>query len=230
MRLVLFDIDGTLLRSGGAGRVAMERALTGVFGSSGSSEYKYDGKTDRQIVRELMREEGFSDEEIDQSMDELLEAYVDGLHGELEARGPKVLVCEGVPALLEALEARPDVVLGLLTGNIERGARAKLTAAGIDPHRFRVNAFGSDHEHRPNLPAVAQRRAHEILGTHVAGDRLIVIGDTPADIQCGESIGAKSIGVATGRFSTDELRAYNPYAVFESLADTDAVLTSILNA
>ena len=230
MRLVLFDIDGTLLRSGGAGRVAMERALTGVFGSPGSSEYRYDGKTDRQIVRELMREEGFSDDEIDQSMEDILEAYVDGLHGELAARGPRVLVCEGVPELLDALEARPDIVLGLLTGNIEPGARAKLSAAGIDPERFRVNAFGSDHEHRPNLPAVAQRRAREVLGTEVAGERLIVIGDTPADIQCGESIGAKAIGVATGRFSTDELRAYNPYAVFESLRDTNAVMSAILDA
>jgi phosphoglycolate phosphatase len=230
MRLVLFDIDGTLLRSGGAGRVAMERALTGVFGSPGSSDYRYDGKTDRQIVRELMRDEGFSDEEIDQSMEDLLEAYVDGLHGELAARGPRVLVCEGVPDLLDALEARNDVVLGLLTGNIERGARAKLSAAGIDPQRFRVNAFGSDHEHRPNLPAVAQRRAREVLGTELAGERLIVIGDTPADIQCGESIGAKAIGVATGRFSTDELRTYNPYAVFESLRDTTAVMSAILNA
>ena len=230
MRIVLFDIDGTLLRSGGAGRVAMERALTGVFGSPGSSDYRYDGKTDRQIVRELMREEGFTDEEIDESMDDLLEAYVSGLHGELAARGRNVLVCEGVPELLDALELRHDIVLGLLTGNIERGARAKLSAAGIDPARFRVNAFGSDHEHRPKLPAVAQRRARELLGTEVAGNRLIVIGDTPADIQCGESIGAKAIAVATGRFSTDELKAYNPYAVFESLRDTNAVMTAILDA
>jgi phosphoglycolate phosphatase-like HAD superfamily hydrolase len=230
VRIVLFDIDGTLLRSGGAGRVAMERALTGVFGSAGSSDYRYDGKTDRQIVRELMRQEGFTDDEIDESMDDLLEAYVSGLHGELAARGRKVLVCDGVPELLDALEARNDIVLGLLTGNIERGARAKLSAAGIDPARFRVNAFGSDHEHRPHLPAVAQRRARELLGTEVAGDRLIVIGDTPADIQCGESIGAKAIAVATGRFSTDELRAYDPYAVFESLRDTNEVMTAILDA
>lgn len=230
MRLVLFDIDGTLLRSGGAGRVAMEGALAGVFGSSGSPEYRYDGKTDRQIVRELMRAEGFTDDQIDESMDELLDAYVSGLHGELKARGPRVLVCDGVPELLDALEARDDVVLGLLTGNIERGARAKLSAAGIDPDRFRINAFGSDHEHRPNLPAVAQRRAREILGTDIAGDRLIVIGDTPADIECGESIGAKAIAVATGRFSVEELSEFNPYAVFESLRDTKAVMTSILNA
>jgi phosphoglycolate phosphatase-like HAD superfamily hydrolase len=155
---------------------------------------------------------------------------VSGLHGELAARGRKVLVCDGVPELLDALEARNDIVLGLLTGNIERGARAKLSAAGIDPTRFRVNAFGSDHEHRPHLPAVAQRRARELLGTEVAGDRLIVIGDTPADIQCGESIGAKAIAVATGRFSTDELRAYDPYAVFESLRDTNEVMTAILDA
>ena len=93
-----------------------------------------------------------------------------------------------------------------------------------------MNAFGSDHEHRPELPAVAQRRATELLGSEIQGDRLIVIGDTPADIRCGESIGARAIGVATGRYTTEELASHGAYAVFETLADTDAVLEKILNA
>jgi phosphoglycolate phosphatase len=230
MRIVLFDIDGTLLRSGGAGRRSMERALTTVFGAPGSSDYHYDGKTDRQIVRDLMRIEGFADEEIDAQMDELLDAYVSGLERELASGDRNVLLLEGVSALLDALDREREVVIGLLTGNIEPGARAKLSAAGLDPNRFRVNAFGSDHELRPELPAVAQRRARELLGRHIEGNRLVVIGDTPADIQCGEAIGARAIGVATGRYSVTELAKHHPYAVFESLGDTNGVLTTILNA
>ena len=230
MRIVLFDIDGTILRSGGVGRIAMERALTRVFGSSGSREYHYDGKTDRQIVRDLMRLEGLDDAEIDSRMDELLQSYIDGLNEELSSGRRTVHVFEGVRELLDELEHRDDVVLGLLTGNIEHGARAKLGAAGIDIGRFRVNAFGSDHEERPELPAVAQRRAREVLGADIQGDRLIVIGDTPADIRCGEAIGARAIGVATGRYTVEELSKHEPYAVFASLADTAAVMERILGA
>jgi phosphoglycolate phosphatase len=230
MRVVLFDIDGTILRSSGAGRIAMERALTNVFGSPGSKDYQYDGKTDRQIVRESMRLEGLSDDEIDARMPELLEHYLDGLHSELSSGQRTVNVFPGVRELLDTLEQQENVVLGLLTGNIEAGARAKLGAAGIDISRFRVNAFGSDHEHRPELPAVAQRRANDLLGREIQGDRLIVIGDTPADIRCGESIGAKAIGVATGLFTVEELASHGAYAVFETLADTEAVLERIMNA
>ena len=230
MRIVLFDIDGTLLRSGGVGRISMERALTTVFGSVGKSEYHYDGKTDRQIVRDLMRLEGFSDGEIDTQMDTLLDEYVSKLTQELASGNRSVLLLDGVRELLDALDRQEKVVVGLLTGNIQQGAHAKLSAAGIDPSRFRVNAFGSDHEFRPELPAVAQRRASELLGIDIKGNRLVVIGDTPADIQCGEAIGARAIGVATGRYSVEQLGAYQPYAVFESLADTEAVLNSIMNA
>ena len=208
----------------------MERALTEVFGSPGSSEYHYGGKTDRQIVRDLMRREGFTDEAIDAQMGQLLESYVAGLATELESGNRTMLVLDGVLELLDALDREDRVVVGLLTGNIETGARAKLTAAGIDPARFRVNAFGSDHELRPELPAVAQRRASELLGIDVRGNRLVIIGDTPADIQCGEAIGARAIAVATGGYTVEQLAAYEPYALFETLADTGAVVSSIMNA
>ena len=230
MRVVLFDIDGTLLRSGGVGRIAMERALTDVFGSPGTRDYHYDGKTDRQIVRDLMRLDGLTDESIDARMDDLLDAYVSGLRSELASGNRTVHVFEGVRELLDELEAREEVVLGLLTGNIENGARAKLGAAAIDIERFRVNAFGSDHELRPELPGVAQKRASALLGTDIAGDRLVVIGDTPADIRCGEGIGARAIGVATGRYSVDDLASHGAYAVFETRADTDAVMQRIMHA
>ena len=188
MRVVLFDIDGTLLRSGGVGRIAMEKALRQVFGSPGSPEYHYDGKTDRQIVRDLMRLDGLTDDQIDERMDELIEAYLTGLRTELASGERHVHVFVGVRELLDELGARDDVTLGLLTGNVEQGARAKLGAAGIDITRFKVNAFGSDHELRPELPGVAQLRAKELLGKDIAGNRVIVIGDTPADIRCGEAI------------------------------------------
>jgi phosphoglycolate phosphatase len=118
----------------------------------------------------------------------------------------------------------------LLTGNVEPGARVKLTAAGIDPNRFRINAFGSDHEHRPQLPAIAQRRASETLGLDITGERLVVIGDTPADIECGRSLGARAIAVASGHYTVEQLEAHDPYAVFPSLADTEQVVETILHA
>lgn len=229
MRLVLFDIDGTLLNSGGVGRASMQRALSEVFGSPGNASYRYDGKTDKQIVRDVMRLEGHSDDHIDSRMDTLLDLYLDGLRQGIESREFDVRPLEGVPEILDALEARDDVVLGLLTGNVEKGARAKLTAAGLDPGRFRVNAFGSDHEHRPQLPAIAQRRAGEHLGREVSGEKVIVIGDTPADIECGRELGARAIGVASGHYSVEELLRHDPYAVFPSLKDTQKVLQTILD-
>jgi phosphoglycolate phosphatase-like HAD superfamily hydrolase len=230
MRLVLFDIDGTLLNSGGLGRASMQRALGMVFGSPGNPAYRYDGKTDKQIVRDVMRLEGHSDEHIDSRMEKLIELYLDGLRTGAKSGKFNVRPLEGVVELLDALETREDVVLGLLTGNVEPGARTKLTAAGINPDRFRVNAFGSDHEHRPELPAIAQRRASETLGLDIAGDRLVVIGDTPADIECGRALDARAIGVASGHYTVEQLQAHNPYAVFSSLKNTQQVLETILNA
>jgi phosphoglycolate phosphatase-like HAD superfamily hydrolase len=230
LRIVLFDIDGTILRSGGVGRIAMERALNQVFGTPGNADYRYDGKTDRQIVRETMRLEGKTDAEIDAAMEGLLATYVSGLHEEFASGKRQVQVYPGVRELLDELEKQDDVTLGLLTGNIVEGAKAKLGAAGIDFSRFKINAFGSDHEHRPELPGIAQQRARDALGRDISGSRLVVIGDTPADIRCGESIGARAIGVATGRYTVDELSEHGAYAVFETLADTDAVMERIMNA
>ena len=230
MRLVLFDIDGTLLNSGGVGRASMQRALAEVFGSAGNPSYRYDGKTDKQIVRDTMRLEGHSDEQIDSRMDTLIGLYLDGLRTGVKSGEFHVRPLDGVVELLDVLEARNDVVLGLLTGNVEPGARVKLSAAGIDPDRFRINAFGSDHELRPQLPAIAQRRASETLGLDIAGERVIVIGDTPADIDCGRSLGARAIAVASGHYTVDQLAAHDPYAVFPSLSDTAKLLESILNA
>ena len=230
MKLVLFDIDGTILWSNGAGRRAMMRALTTAFGTSGSPDYRYDGKTDRQIVRDLMRMEGHTDDIIDARMTALLDEYVTWLEEELRSGRTHIERFRGVVELLDALEARADRRVGLLTGNIAVGASAKLRAVGIDPARFSVSAFGSDHEVRGELPAIAQRRAREELGLSVEGEAIVIIGDTPADILCGREIGARAIAVATGRFSVEELAAHGPAAVFPDLADTDAVMRAIDDA
>jgi phosphoglycolate phosphatase len=228
MKLALFDIDGTILLTSGAGKRAVHRALAEVFGAPGRAEHRFDGKTDPQIVRELMRMEGHGDDHIDARMSLLLDRYVDYLHEELDHPSTAVRLMPGVAELLDALEARSDVVLGLVTGNLAAGAAAKLRAGGIRPERFRVGAYGSDHELRNELPAVARRRAREELGIDVAGTDVVVIGDTPADVDCGRAIGARTIGVATGYFSIDELLAHGADFTFEDLADTAAVLRSIV--
>jgi phosphoglycolate phosphatase-like HAD superfamily hydrolase len=216
-----------MLKSAGVGRASMESALNSVFGTPGKKDYRYDGKTDKQIVREVMSDEGHDDDAIDAQMDAVMERYVGGLDERIGSGRYTVRTLPGIPELLDALEKKEDVILGLLTGNILEGAKRKLAAAGVDFARFRINAFGSDHEHRPMLPAIAQQRAKQSLGLDLSGDRIYVIGDTPADIACGRELGARAIAVATGFYSVDDLRAHEPFAVFEDLSNTAAVMEVI---
>jgi phosphoglycolate phosphatase len=227
-RLVLFDIDGTLLLTDGAGRRAIHRALIEIFGDTGPADHRFDGKTDPQIVRELMRVVGHEDQHIDARMQELFDRYVVCLREELRDPEHRAVPLPGVTELLAALSERDDVALGLLTGNLVEGARAKLEAVGIDPEMFVVGAYGSDHELRPALPAIAQRRARETLGIEARGRDVVVIGDTPADVECGRDIGARAIGVATGHYPTAILAEHGAVAVFPNLTDTDAVVRAIL--
>jgi phosphoglycolate phosphatase-like HAD superfamily hydrolase len=226
-KLILFDIDGTILNSSGAGRAAMERALDATFNTPGDSSYRYDGRTDRQIVREQMRGAGYSDAQIDARMPTVMQLYLDGLRDELTREGRTVKMYDGVAALIDTIAARDDAVLGLLTGNIQAGAHLKLATVGLDTGMFRVNAFGSDHELRAELPGIAHQRMRDTFGVALAGRDVIIIGDTPSDVTCGQTLGARAIAVATGRYSTNELQAYDPFAVFNTLADTSAVLKTI---
>jgi len=198
-----------------------------VFGTPGSSSFHYDGKTDRQIVRESMRLEGFDEATIDARMDAVISAYLGGLNDALTDTSRMVRLLDGVHALIEEVHARHDAVLGLLTGNVEDGAKLKLGSVGLDYARFRVNAFGSDHEVRGELPAIARERMRETYGVALDGRDVIVIGDTPADIDCGRAIGARALAVATGRYSLVELQSHGPFAAFEDLSDTAAVLEAI---
>ena len=228
--VVLFDIDGTLLSSAGAGRTAMETALEAVFGTRGPSGYRYDGKTDPLIVRESMRHAGLDDATIEAGMADVMARYLGGLAAGLRDPARRARVLPGVPALVDAVHAADDLMLGLLTGNVVEGATLKLDAVGLAPERFVVGAFGSDHAHRPALAPVAQARAEARLGRAIPGDRFVIIGDTPADLTCGRGIGARAIGVATGGYRRAELEGHDAYALVDDLADTSAVLELIRGA
>lgn len=226
-RLVLFDIDGTLLTAGGAGARALRDALLEVFGETGPiGGYSMGGRTDPQIVRELMTATGRTVEEIEPRYEVLWDAYLRNLRGEVART--EIQALPGVPALLDRVEAGGDsTVLALLTGNVEQGARMKVNAAGLAFERFRVGAYGSDHWERRELPAVAVRRARDLTELEFSGKEIVIIGDTPFDIACGEHLGVRTIAVATGGHPADELAACGPDYLFEDLTDVDAVWRAI---
>jgi len=227
MKLVCFDIDGTLIHTSGAGRRAIHRALIDVLGTAGPIDaFRFDGRTDGEIVLRLAEAAGLAPDE--GMVAEVIARYVANLHGELASPGHATTVYPGVREVLDALEPRDDVVIGLLTGNVVDGAHLKLRSAGLDPARFRVGAYGTDSHVRAELPAVAQQRAAVLLGRALPGDDVVIIGDTPADVQCGRGIGARGIGVGTAAYTVDELMQAGAHVAFADLSDTDAVVEAIL--
>ena len=228
-KLVLFDIDGTILLTAGAGRRAIVAALSAEVGRSDAFDrIRFDGKTDPQIVAELLETAGHRESRESPRVRAVCQRYVEILARELELPASRTTVMPGVHALLDRLEAERDVVLGLLTGNLAEGAALKLRSGGIAPERFRVGAYGSDAAHRPDLPPIAALRAAPLFGRVPHGAEVVIIGDTPADIACGMGIEARAVAVATGAYSVTELERCGPHAVFEDLRATDAVLGAIL--
>jgi phosphoglycolate phosphatase-like HAD superfamily hydrolase len=228
-KLVLFDIDGTLLLTAGAGRRAIVAALGEEIGDvRACQDIRFDGKTDPQIVAEMLDAVGQPVSRESERVRRLCARYVELLAVELERPTTRTTLMPGVEALLDRLEARSDVVLGLLTGNLAQGAALKLRAGGIDPARFRIGAFGSDAGHRPALPEIAARRAEPLFGRAPGGADVVIIGDTPADIHCGRRIAARAVGVATGSYSVSDLAACGPHAVFQDLSDTESVIHAIV--
>ncbi len=158
-------------------------------------------------------------------MEECIERYIELLRDEVD--GGHVEVLPGVEELVRALAADERVTLGLLTGNVAAGARIKLEPTGLWP-LFEVAAFGSDSGFRPDLPAVAVARAEALTGRCFTGKEVAVVGDTPADVECGASLGVKAIAVATGRHGVEELAAHHPDHVFGDCSDWRAVQAAIL--
>ena len=222
-KLVLFDIDGTLVLTGGAGLRAMNRALEDAFGhSNGLDGIPVAGRTDWAILFDAVGRVGRS---LDGTMlDDLRERYVANLAKEIEAPGQgRKGVMPGIREILEHLERRDDVLVGLLTGNFEEGARVKL--AHFDLWRyFRCGAFGGDAADRNALVPFAVERARSCGLPHIADADVIVVGDTPHDVRCAQVAGATAVAVATGSSSVEELRGTGADHVFEDLGDVEAFL------
>jgi phosphoglycolate phosphatase-like HAD superfamily hydrolase len=218
--LILWDIDGTLISGGGAGERALVRALHDEFGIIGTlDDIELAGRTDPWIARRVLAK--FQLPDTADNISRYLEGYLRALRSEIP--NPEARTLPGIREVLSALRDRPGVAQGLLTGNLRRGAEIKLSHLDIWVH-FSFGAFADDSETRNELGPHAVRRAQEHHSVEFAADRVFVIGDTPHDIACGKIIGASTIGVATGRFSVDELRACEPLAVFPDLSDTAALL------
>lgn len=224
MRLVLFDVDGTLLIARGAGRRALGRALEQVFGTAGSLDtYDFRGRTDIRIVLDVLEAGGIPRTDARERLDEVFERYAQALTVEI-GDGSGVVTLPGIAALVPRLGRTEGVLLGLLTGNIEHGARIKLAPTGLWP-LFPVGAFGSDDHDRGRLPSLAARRAHALTGRVFEPHEVVVIGDTPHDIECARAFGAVAVGVATGFHRRDELLAEKPDLFFDDFADVDRAVT-----
>jgi phosphoglycolate phosphatase-like HAD superfamily hydrolase len=228
-RLVLFDIDGTLLSAQGAPRRAFHRAMLEVYGTAGPiANHRFDGKTDPQIAQELLAGAGLSASAITASLPALWSAYVRELSIEFAHPAHETLVLPGVMPLLETLHRADDVVLGLLTGNIRDGATLKLASADIRTP-FVVGAFGSDCDRRDGLPSLAVERARELTGRSFTNRDIVILGDTPSDVTCGRALGVRAIAVATGNFASAELHDAGADSVFADFTDTRSVVDAIMN-
>jgi len=226
MRLALFDIDGTLLREGIAPKLAFARALRETFDTTGPiSGFRFAGMTDPQCVAEIMRMAGVADDVIQERRGQCLERYVTHLKVEMRNHdGAKLF--PGVKELLNRLSGRDDVLVGLLTGNVQPGAMLKLDRFQLGEY-FRFGAFGDDHEDRCELARIALEKAGRLTGRPVRGGDTTVIGDTPRDVACARAIGARAVIVATGLVSRNELEQAKPDIILESFADVEGTLQAI---
>jgi phosphoglycolate phosphatase len=228
VRLFLFDVDGTLLTARGAGRAAFKRALERTYGTAGTLDaYDLRGKTDPRIVRDVLTAAGIPAEAIEARLGACFEMYVRELETIL-GDGSAVQVMPGIRELVPALSTRADAVVGLLTGNIEAGARLKLRPTGLLA-RFRVGAFGSDHIDRRRLPAIARERAARLVGHDFDFARVTIVGDTPHDVDCARACGAVAVAVATGQYQEDELAACAPDLLFRDFSDVARALADLTN-
>lgn len=223
MHLLLFDIDGTLIRGQGIGRLALERAFGEVFRVSVDEhpELKnvyFAGSTDPVIVADMARVLGIAEDEFAARKADLEAAYLRHLRV-TAVESPMAASCPGVAELLPRLERHPELTLGLLTGNIEAGARTKLAAFDLE-HHFSFGGFGGEAPERRDLAALAHRRASDRHGADIPSERVLVIGDTEADIDAGRTHGFLTVGVGTGWAPMETLRAAGADAVFEDLTPT----------
>ena len=222
-RLYLFDIDGTLITSGGAGETSFREAVAEVCGGVAPLEgVNFAGNTDTGIAREVLIAAG--KEPSQENIMALLDAYLGRLSDRMHQHQGKLL--PGIIPLLNHLKERDNCRLALLTGNLAAGAEVKLTHYGVW-HYFAFGAYADDHHVRNELGPVAMARALEDHGEEFTPDQIYVIGDTPRDIECGKAFGALTVAVATGKYSREELASHTPDFLFDDFSDADAVLAAI---
>jgi phosphoglycolate phosphatase-like HAD superfamily hydrolase len=222
-KLVLFDIDQTILHSGGAGEKALTLALIDWLGHEATLEnIEIAGKTDVWIAHRIF--EAHDIEKSQENVDRLLNGYLDHLKGELGRASGRLL--PGFPEILHALARLPNVAVGLLTGNLRRGAELKLAHYGMLDH-FAFGAFADDAPERNLLGPFARRRANEAHGATFQDSDIYVIGDTPHDIACAKAFNARAVGVATGRYPRAALEAAGADFVFDDLSDVDGVIRAL---
>lgn len=227
--LVLFDVDGTLIWPDGLGRASMHDALHTVFQTAGPIEsLPFNGKTDRYITSTLMTQAGVHPEDIDKRFEEVRVAMIDIMQKRIEQQIHDVQPCPGAHDLVRVLKGHDHIVTGLLTGNFKETAHLKIQAASFDPADFPVGAYGGESANRDDLPALAANRAAELTGGTFQGKKIVIIGDTPADVTCGRGVGARSIAVLTGWSDRAIIEAEQPDFIFEDLTDTEGVLAAIL--
>lgn len=221
MKLLLFDIDGTLLRTDGAGTRAANRAFEKIYGvKDAMTKIDAAGKTDPIILKEIFQNE-FQRDYAHEEAQELYRHYVPFL--EEETQNSETVVMPGIPELLESLSPRDDMLLGVATGNIEKGAWIKLRSGGLEKH-FQFGGYGSDSHIREHLILKAYERAQTHIGHSTEIKSRFVIGDTPYDINHGRAAGAITVAVATGGYSRSDLEEHNPDYLFDDLSDLDMVV------
>jgi phosphoglycolate phosphatase len=222
-RLLLFDIDGTLISTMGAGVEALKIVMEQRWAVRDElRDIEIAGKTDRNIAADILRK--YRVEPGDENVSAFLNEYVEELQRLLPQLDGHVL--PGISELLPRMKAKPDRILALLTGNVERGARLKLQRYGLWDF-FDFGAYADDHHDRNELGAFARRRAQEKHGHAFDAARIDVIGDTGHDIACGKAIGARTIAVATGSWSRERLSAFEPDFLFDDLRNVDEVIDTL---
>ncbi len=217
VHLILFDIDGTLLLCGRQVKEIFAAALEEVFDRTGELEgYDFSGKTDTQIAGDLLASAGLTAEEIEEGMPRVKEVYLDKLGRELD--GEKMRLLAGVEDLLQKLEARADVCLGLLTGNWEQGARIKLSRFDLNWY-FPFGAFGDEQTDRMELPPLALERAQEHTGQSFEPAQTVIVGDSVLDVACARAHGIRALAVATGKTPAEELERAGADCVISDLGE-----------
>jgi len=228
MKLLLFDVDATLISTGGAGLRALNRAFKKLLDlESAMLDIAPHGKTDPAIVREVFQKRMKEASATETVISEVIEMYVEYLRDEID-RSDTYQVLPGIRDILAEMRTRADVLMGLATGNVESGARIKLQRGGLNEF-FSFGGYGSDAELRADLVRRAAERAERRHGSRIAGSDTFVIGDTPLDIEAGRRAGFKTVGVATGQFSVDQLRDSGAdLAISNFQSDRDSFLKSVL--